>query len=235
MKIFVLIPAYNEEKTVGSIVSLVLQNKQVAGCVVVDDGSVDATGLVARSAGAIVIKKKNNQGVGLAVKTGLLYIKNHNVDALVVMDADGQHDPTYIPSLIKEIKRGSPYVIASRYICPSPKVTSWIRVRGTRCISSLITLLFGVRIHDATSGYRAMNKSVAWRLSRSYPTTFSEPETIIALLEKGVRVTEIPCQMNQRFSGSTSISAIKAISLMLFIFSRLLGVMASRHRRFFYK
>jgi glycosyltransferase involved in cell wall biosynthesis len=235
MKIFVLIPAYNEEKTVASVVAQVLQNKQVAECVIVDDGSVDETALVARRAGAVVIKKKNNQGAGLAVKTGLLYVKNRGADAIVIMDADGQHDHAYIPRLIREIKKGNSYVIASRYVYPSLRVTSWFRVCGTRCISSFITLLFGVRIYDATSGYRAMNKRVLEYLSHSYPTTFSEPETIIALLEKGIRVAEIPCQMRQRFFGVSSISTIKAISLMVYIFNRLLYVLVSRRWRFFYK
>lgn len=103
-KIIVAMPAYNEEKCVGS---LVLQSQQYADMVmVVDDGSVDRTSKVARLAGASVVRHEKNQGYGSAMQSIFAEAKRQNTDILVVLDADSQHNPDEIPSFIERILEG---------------------------------------------------------------------------------------------------------------------------------
>lgn len=216
-KIFVLIPAFNEERSIGAVVRHVLRQRQVQHCIVVDDCSSDNTAQSAKDAGALVLRKKYNSGTGAAVQYGLLHIQKYSHDVVILMDADGQHDPKYIPSLIFRVKKGADYVIASRYIYHSDSATSWLRRYGTRCVSLLISFVFGARVYDATSGYRAFNSRVFKELLRHYPTYFSEPEILMQLLERGYQIKEIPSQMRKRIFGSSSISAFKAVQLMVYI------------------
>lgn len=220
--IFVLIPAYNEEKSIGLAVRSALKNREIKGCVVVDDGSKDDTGVKARNAGAQVITMDRNVGSAAATFAGLRCVVKKSLDAIVIMDGDGQHDPKHIPDIIEEVARGADCVIASRYINPSKSVTTISRRIGTKCISLWISFWYGIRIFDATSGYRALNKRVLQQLSRFYPLRFSEPEIILDLLEKGFIIREVPCQMKPRRFGRSSISTLKAMQLMVYIFLKIM-------------
>lgn len=207
-----VIPAFNEEKTVGEVVNKV--RKHVRICIVVDDGSTDGSLTAAKRSGATVLKNKMNVGSGEATAHGLKEALKMHPDAIVLMDADGQHDPRYIPALIKQIRARSDCVIASRYLNHTDHVTSWIRRVGTRLISLMLYLRYRIKITDPTSGFRAYSRRAIELLAPQYPTAFSEPETLIMLLNKGLLIKEIPSQMKPRKYGKSSISSLKAIRLM---------------------
>lgn len=217
-KVFVVIPAYNEGPSVGLVVRKVLKHKQINRCVVINDGSSDDTARKAKGAGAIVLSLKRNSGAGAAIYQGLRFLRKFSPDVVVILDGDGQHDPAYISRLIAVVLTGADYVVASRYVEPSKNVTTVFRKIGTQCISMWIFFWYGAKIFDPTSGYRAFNKKLLQQLCRIYPTRFSEPEIILCLLEQGVVIQEIPCQMKLRSFGKSSISIRKAMQLMLYIF-----------------
>ena len=114
MKTLIIIPAYNEELTIGSVVALA---KKYGDVLVVDDGSGDRTSEIAREAGAIVIRHNTNMGKGAALKTGFEYALSREYEIVVTLDADGQHNPDEIPLLMEPIIRGeADLVIGSRYL-----------------------------------------------------------------------------------------------------------------------
>ncbi len=217
VKVLVIIPAYNEEHSLYALVKYIVNLKEIHECVVVDDCSIDKTSIVAKKAGATVIKNTINEGTASSIQKGLVYASKKNIDYVITIDADGQHNPKYIHNLINEIKIGFDYVIASRYLKRTDHVTTYIRRLGTKSISILLFLEFKQRITDPTSGFRIMNRKVISFLAHTYPMKFSEPEIILKLIKSNYKVTEIPCQMEKRRYGKSSISSMKALNLMLFI------------------
>lgn len=210
-----ILPAFNESRSLPLL--LINLQQYVSNMLVVDDGSTDATGLVAKKAGANVLRMPENTGTGNATKQGLLYARRVHATAVCLLDADGQHDPKYISKMIHRLNAGADMVIGSRYIHDSQHATSWIRRSGTKTISLLIQIFFGRRIYDPTSGFRVMNQKTLRYIVDRYPTTFSEPEVVLDLIDQDFRVVEIPVQMKLRQFGTTSIHIGKAFYLMVYI------------------
>jgi glycosyltransferase involved in cell wall biosynthesis len=213
----VLIPSFNEERSIGDIVRRVLKNTRIKQCIVIDDHSTDKTAQTAIRAGATVLFNTDHQGTGQSIVTGLCFIKKKNIQTIVLMDADGQHDPGCISSLIHEIDAGADLVIGSRYCSKTTLSTSYVRQIGTKIISFLLLLFYKKQIYDPTSGFRAMNKRTLQYLCTNYPTIFSEPEIVICLIKKNFRIKEITVVMRHRKYGKSSISPFKAAWLMVYI------------------
>lgn len=115
--IVIIVPAYNEETTIGSVVSGIRNNIRAADIIVVNDGSTDRTESAARKSGASVINLPFNFGYGAALQTGFKYTVRHGYKYAVQIDGDGQHNPFFLPNLIREIEKGdADVVIGSRYI-----------------------------------------------------------------------------------------------------------------------
>jgi glycosyltransferase involved in cell wall biosynthesis len=217
MKAFVIIPARNEERSLPFILRR-LKSMQGLEVVVVDDGSTDRTDAVGRGAHVRIMRLKRSMGAGRATALGLGGISK---GVTVLMDADGQHDPACIPLLLSEINNGVDYVIASRYIQAVPSVTSRIREMGTKLISLWIWIWYGKHIYDPTSGYRALSVKAVSYFSNQYPTFFSEPEAVLSALEQGMVIKEISCVMKPRLYGTSSISIVKAVTLMVYILGKI--------------
>ena len=122
-KIVAVIPAYNEEKTIAKII--LGARKKVDEVIVVDDGSIDSTAEIAEALGAKVVKHRENLGYGAAIRTCFETAKKLNVDAMVILDADGQHNPDEIPSLLEKIKEGDDVVIGSRFVEKNNKMPKY--------------------------------------------------------------------------------------------------------------
>lgn len=222
VKTYVVIPSYNEAKTIGTITRKIRRMKGVE-VLVVDDGSTDQTAGIAAAAGARVLRLEHNQGGSIAIKIGLSHALKSSAETIVLMDADGQHDPRYIGQLVSRLSGRCGYVIGSRYILPTSNSTSSLRRLGTKLISLMIAWRFGKKVYDPTSGMRAMVRDIASMLACNYPLTFSEPEIVMFLLQHGVGIEEVSVRMNPRKYGKSSISLWRAISLMMYIAVRLLG------------
>jgi glycosyltransferase involved in cell wall biosynthesis len=175
--------------------------------VVIDDASDDSTGRVARRAGARVLKAPIRLGYGGAVHTGLKYAYAHGYDLVVLMDADGQHDPHYVGALV-EGSGGYDMVIGSRFrgqAYPIPLV----RLIGMRVFSAVTTMITGRRITDTSSGFQALKRDVIRLFALgSYPADFPDADTIIWVARHGFSVGEVPVRMHPRTVGKSMISGL---------------------------
>ena len=231
MSAVVVIPAYNEEASLGGVLAEIAEIDGLAA-VVVDDGSTDATAAVARSAGVACVRLPFNLGVGGAVRTGLRWALVHDADTVVIVDADGQHDPADVTALLAAVDAGAGLAIGSRFAADAGDyVVGGTRRRAMRILNRLVRTTTGFAATDATSGFRAMNRPVAEYLAREYPVEYlaDTVEVIILVRRAGHEVVEVPVSMRERAGGVPSARRLR----LVFNFLRLLvgiagGVLVGR-------
>ena len=137
-------------------------------------------------------------------------------DIAVQMDGDGQHDPKYLRSLVEAVEKGeADMCIGSRFIENEGFQTSAMRRFGIRFLKNLIKLCCGVTVNDNTSGFRATNKELTRYYSSNYAQDYPEPEAIIAAVNRGYRVKEVPVVMRERTGGVSSINPLKSVYYMI--------------------
>jgi len=198
-KVIAAIPAYNEEKYIGTIV---LKARQyVDEVIVVDDGSTDQTANIARLAGASVILHQQNRGYGASVQTLLAEARKKSLDVLVLLDADAQHNPDEIPDLIKSILAGSDLVIGSRER-QRGNIPVYRQV-GQRVLSHFSHILSGKKVVDSECGFRAFSPKAITELKLRQRGMAISAETIAAAADKGLNVTQIPVSAIYTKDGST--------------------------------
>ena len=187
MRICVIIPAYNEAKNVGSVVSGARQF--IEDVVVVDDGSTDDTPARARQAGAILLEHKANQGKGVALKTGFDFALEKGYDAVITLDADGQHDPAEIPQFLQAAEEAD-VVVGTR----AANLTGMPLIRRfTNKMSSwILSGLAGQRLTDTQSGYRLIKTRVLKKAKTKTTGFEAESEILLEAIGRGFRVVEIP-------------------------------------------
>jgi glycosyltransferase involved in cell wall biosynthesis len=201
MKTSIILPAYNEEENIGKLIEGIFN---VLGrgveVLVVDDASADKTADIARSCGAKVIRHPYNLGNGAAVKTGL---RNAAGDVVVLMDADGQHNPEDLPKLLKHINKYD-MVVGAR----SKKThQNFWRKFANVVYSRLASYVAGTYIPDLTSGFRAMKLDVAKHYIYLLPNTFSYPSTLtLSFLKSGRPVKFVDIDVASRKGGKSKIN-----------------------------
>ncbi len=216
MKAMVVIPAYNEEKNIYEVVKKVQRSNVDIDVVVVNDGSTDNTAQRAGMAGAIVLDLPLNVGIGGAVQTGYLYAMQRGYDVVVQIDGDGQHDPADLPFLLDKLASDeADMVIGSRFVEQTDYQPGFFRKIGILFFAHLISFLTGERFTDTTSGYRAANRKVIALFADYYPSDYPEPETIVYLKRRGIRVKEVSARMKERAGGCSSITPVKSIFYMI--------------------
>ncbi|MBC7119307.1 MAG: glycosyltransferase family 2 protein [Methanobacteriaceae archaeon] len=188
MKIVIIIPAYNEEAKIGEVVKEAIKYGDV---IVVDDGSTDNTSILAKKAGASVIKHVKNKGKGAAIKTGIRAIINSGYDVIVLMDGDGQHDPQYIESLASRIN-GAHIIIGSRFMDDISKMPLHRRF-SNRITTYLLDYLTGYQLTDSQSGFKAISADQAQLLLEiPYDDYIYESELIRVAAAHGLIIDEVP-------------------------------------------
>jgi glycosyltransferase involved in cell wall biosynthesis len=228
-RVLVAIPAYREEGSIGEIVSRI-KEKFPYDVLVVNDGSPDGTSAAAREAGAIVLDLPCNLGIGGAVQTAFLFARDTGYDALVRIDADGQHEVEDIPRVLAPILDGNAdAVIGSRFLGETEYRTSIPRIFGIRHFRTLVNLFTGYRVTDPTSGFFAINRRLIEFYSVHYPSDYPEVDAYILMHRMKARALEVPVRMYARAEGKSSITTFRAFYYMIKV---TLSFLINRIRRF---
>ncbi len=229
-RLCVIVPAYNEEENIASVITDIRKHQPQADIVVVNDGSSDRTEAVAHGAGATVLNLAVNLGIGGAVQTGFLHARDARYDFAVQLDGDGQHQASDISYLLEPLQAGdADVVIGSRFVRGDGFQSSPTRRFGIRLISWVNRVLTGQLILDNTSGFRAYGRKAIIFLAENYPQDYPEPEAVVQLLRNGFRLSEVAVQMRARSGGSSSIKARHSVYYMAkVILSNIIGISGSR-------
>jgi len=215
-KILIIVPAYNEAKTIKGVVSQINNNIPEADILVINDCSNDETETILKQENINHINLILNLGIGGAMQTGYIYALKNGYDIAVQIDGDGQHDPYNIKEILKPIQQNSAdMVIGSRYVEKTSYKTPVFRKIGMMYFKNLVNLITNKKINDTTSGYRAVNKKVIKLFAEDYPKDYPEVEVLVKLNKKGFRVLEVPVEMHERKAGFSSITPIKSVHYML--------------------
>ena len=221
----VIIPAYNEEGSVGGVVRAVRDVLPGVPVVVVDDGSLDGTCQVARQAGADILRLPHHLGLGGAVQTGYRFAFEHGYDCVARVDSDGQHNPADLPVLLDKLRTDNyDMVTGSRFLQDNGYQVQWLRRLGGLVFSLVLYPILGKRITDPTSGFAAVNRRALEVFSRSFPLEYPEIEALVVLQRKALRFCEVPVRMFPRQAGRSTIGSLGAVYYM---FRVLLGVLVN--------
>lgn len=204
-RVLVIVPAWNESRNVGHTVAEILSTGEAYDVVVVDDGSDDDTGDVARAVGATVLTLPFNLGVGGAMRTGFNYAKRHGYGKAIQVDADGQHNPNDIARVIDglddaDISIGARFADVGDYSVRGPR--RWAMV----FLASVLSRVTGTRLTDVTSGFRAANGRAIDQYVRYYPAEYlgDTIDSLVAAAHAGLRVSQVAVAMRPRMHGKPS-------------------------------
>ena len=214
--VLVVIPALNEEDSVADVVRDVRRAVPAAAVLVVDDGSADATAERARAAGAGVLALPFNLGVGGAMRAGFRYARDHGFDAVVQVDADGQHDAANIEALLAGLGEAD-IVIGARFAGVGDYTASGPRRGAMRVLASVISALAGTRLTDATSGFKAAGPRAVALFAETYPAEYlgDTIEALVIAARGGLAITQIPVAMRPRQGGEPSHNPFSSAAYLL--------------------
>ncbi|WP_198942870.1 glycosyltransferase family 2 protein [Actinophytocola xanthii] len=212
VRALIVVPAWNEQLTVGDTVREIRAATPDLPVLVVSDGSTDRTAHVAREAGAMVLELPFNLGVGGAMRAGFRYAVRHGYTAAVQVDADGQHDPNEVPRLLEKLDEAD-IVIGARF----SDGTDDYKVRGPRkwamvVLSKVLSTLAKTKLTDATSGFKVTGGRALPVFAEHYPVEYlgDTVESLVIALRAGCRVAQVPSRMRPRRGGTPSHRPIKS-------------------------
>ena len=215
-EVLIVVPAYNESATIGKVVSQILQ--EGFSCVVVDDGSEDDTGQLAKSAGAVVLSLPFNAGVGGALRCGFRYAVENGYTAVIQCDADGQHQSHHFQDLIRTANETqADFVLGSRFLCAENTMDPhFVRRFAMWWLARVASRATGRKITDSTSGFRLIRRPLLDELAEHLPEYYLGDtfEALVVLGRAGYTVEEVGTAMSPRQSGVSSASNGRAIALI---------------------
>jgi glycosyltransferase involved in cell wall biosynthesis len=210
-RLLVVIPALNEQESVGHVVKEVLSAVPSADVLVVDDGCSDDTSAVARRAGAQTLIMPFNVGVGGAMRAGFRYALQEGYDAVVQVDADGQHDARELPPLLAALE-GHDVVVGARFAGRGAYAARGPRRWAMRLLAFVLSRLARTPLTDVTSGMRAAGPRAIRLFARHYPSEYlgDTVESLVIASRAGLRITQVPVTMRPRTTGAPSHKPWKA-------------------------
>ena len=238
--ILTFIPAFDEEETVGDVVRAIRAELPESDLLVVDDGSSDDTARRARRAGAVVAPLPFNLGIGAAIHTGYQYAWRHGYRFCAHLDADGQHRPADVRTLLEAVRSDDcDLAIGSRYHTPSTEelaagyhtssyAPTFLRRLGTALFRHALSFVTRHKFTDTTSGLRAANRAVIEQFADEYAGDYPELESLHRMVRHGLRVREIPVVMLPRAGGQSKFNPFNAT---FFVFKGLMVVLVGVFRR----
>lgn len=212
MKVLIIIPAYNEAENIVKTVKDVTENTDY-DYIIINDCSKDKTKEVCEENNFNMLSLPINFGLTSGIQLGMKYAYKNGYDIAIQFDGDGQHQAKYIKELVKGIEQEkSDIVIGSRFVDEKRPISA--RMIGSRVITANIKLVTGKSIKDPTSGMRAYNKKAIWEFNRNASLT-PEPETLVYMIKKGLKVKEVQVEMKDREFGESYLNPIKSIKYMV--------------------
>ncbi len=229
-KALVIIPAYNEEMSIGDVISQTKNTLREPDVLVINDGSLDNTSEVARSSGAMVIDLPYNLGIGSTLQTGFLFAAQRGYRVVVRLDADGQHRPEEVEALVKPILSGkADLVVGSRFLSSNNGFkSSFARRIGIRFFSAIVSLVIWRHVTDPTSGFQAMNDKAVKFFAQEYPPDYPEIEALVLAGKAGLTVKEVPVTMLERKKGQSCLNFVWSVYYVLEV---LISIIISTFRK----
>lgn len=230
LRTLVVVPALNEEDAIGAVVAEIRQAVPDADVLVVNDGSRDATSAVAAAAGAWVLDLPYRLGVGGAMRAGFRFAARHGYEAVVQVDADGQHEPAEIPRLVEALGRED-VVVGGRFSGRGVYEVGGVRRLAMRMLARIVSWLVRAPLRDVTSGFRAAGPRAIPVFAEHYPVEYlgDTLESLVLAAQAGLLVGEVPVQMRVRAGGRPSTSPTWAAAYVLR--ALLVLALASSHGR----
>lgn len=226
-ELLIIIPAYNEEDNIENTVNLIKEKYQQYDYVVVNDGSNDNTASICRRNGYELLDLPVNLGLAGAFQTGMKYAYEQGYNYAIQFDADGQHRPEFIESMLQRIKEGYDIVIGSRFV--DERKDKSLRMLGSRMITVAIKMTTGARVADPTSGMRMFSKSMIQEFAKNL-NYGPEPDTVSYLIKNGARVSEVKAIMDERQFGESYLNMVNSIKYMMKMLISILIVQNFRKR-----
>jgi glycosyltransferase involved in cell wall biosynthesis len=224
VKVLAAMPALNEERFIAK--TILGAQKYVDRVLIVDDGSTDATGEIAEKLGAIVVRHEKNEGYGAALRTIFQKAKELHVDALVILDSDGQHDPNDIKILVDRLEKGDvDVVIGSRFIQGNQQHIPKYRIFGMKVLDNA-TKIAGARTNtDTQSGFRVYGKRAIDVIRISGNGMSAGSEILIQVTENNLKIAELPISVRYDIEGTSSENPIKHGTMIIY---NLIGLISYR-------
>jgi len=225
-----VVPALNEEATVGRVIDEIRGFDPGFDIVVVDDGSADRTAAVASERGAYVLRLPFNLGIGGAVQTGYRFAFERGYDIAVQVDGDGQHDPSQLATILEPVLAGeADLCVGSRFAASAGYRSSFARRVGIRIFAGIVSAVVRQKVTDTTSGFRAVNRKGIALFAADYPHDYPEVEATVMCVKHKLRLREVPVEMRERGGGESSITALSSIYYMTKV---LLAIFVGLFRRY---
>lgn len=211
--LLVIVPAWNEEEALGDVIADLRSVLPAADVLVVNDGSTDRTSAVARESGALVLDLPVNLGVGGAMRAGYKYAFRRGYRWTVQNDADGQHDPRLIETLLRTMDdEGADIVIGARFAGVGTYTVRGPRRWTMKILSVALSRVAGTRLTDTTSGFKACNRRAIQLFSTNYPAEYlgDTVESIVIASRASLKIRQVGVEMRERAGGRPSHSPVKA-------------------------
>lgn len=201
----IVMPAFNEEEAVGDVVREVLTTLPGVHCLVISDGSTDATASVASNAGATVLVLPFNLGVGGAMRLGFKYALENGYDNVVQLDSDGQHNPRSVPDLLEKLDQAD-IVIGARFAGEGDYEVGGPRKWAMKVLAVALSRIAGTRLTDVTSGFKAAGPRAVRLFAVNYPAEYlgDTIESLVLASRGGYTVAQVPVSMRARAGGVPS-------------------------------
>jgi glycosyltransferase involved in cell wall biosynthesis len=207
----IVMPAYNEEESLPGLIAELNVISPEYPILVVDDGSYDRTSVVAKKSGATVLELPFNLGVGGAMRAGFKYASEQGFDAVIQLDADGQHPPAHLPELLDGL-HDSDVVVGARFAGRGAYTTRGPRRWAMTFFAKVVSSLLDVHLTDVTSGFRASGSRAIDFFADEYPQEYlgDTIESLVLAGRAGLTITQVPVEMRPRELGQPSQSPFRA-------------------------